>query len=221
MNKYITISLLFILAAGCSTHKQIERRYESTSADSASYSVNRIEASRIDSLRAIITKHVTEKSDNQNITIERGNPEVRVEPFKITAAFTIDTSAKGDTLRMVSIEKDSVRFQVFYDKKSGQAVAQIEGKGRTIKTPFEKISITNATVTKSMDSNSDVKAGSVTWVNAASSDSSLSRKATQKSTEKSELTRKQTGISNIVWGLVALALVFLILSFVFRKAIFK
>lgn len=220
MRKIMILMLLFVVVGGCSTHRKASRTYSSAALDSSRFSSRALDVNQADSLAAEVRKVVSERSETGTVTIEHGNSQP-AEPFTITAAFTLDTSAKGDTLRLVSQENEQVNFQVYYDKKSGQAIAQVKSKTGSVKsTPFEKITITNASITKNIDSSASLNAGSVTKVHAAEADSSMGQHVQVSAHESSQLDRTQTGLSNIVWAIVAIVVLAAALIFIFRKTIF-
>ncbi|MGE9312896.1 hypothetical protein ACLOAU_14710 [Niabella sp. CJ426] len=151
---FILTAFIMVLPVGCRTSKKVARKTETVKVDQSLNADLTKTEKKMDSIKTDVSVKEIAKSDYKNVTYTKSEKEVAVPGFTITSRFSIDTTAKGDTLRFLSQEDDRVKVSVYYDRKSGQAVAEVQNKTRTIKTPFESISITNA----SSETNKDSKA---------------------------------------------------------------
>lgn len=215
MNKLIAFLLLFLFTQfmGCNTHKKIIASKTAYAIDSTSTSKKDLTVSSIDSMTNYFVIKSLEKNVRSNVKIIKGEKEVVIDPYTVTASFKIDTTASGDTVRLISQENDNIKFQIFYDKKQGNVMAQIEGKGRKIKTAFDQINISNSDSHKESDSIGFNKSVSSQEKKNIDSGSVSVNKRTETSNKNINIRRTQVG--TIAISIVVLAA--LIFGFIIYK----
>ena len=213
--KQLLIILITIVAfiPGCNSIKKTGKKVFKASIDSTVKVDEKRDKLKVETVKVGAIRKEKEVSSNKNISITKGEKEVTVDPYTITANFKIDTTAKGDTIRLVSQENEAVKFQVYYDKRTGQVMAQIEGKGRKIKTTFDQINISNATIKKDVDSSNYGQGDRVVSDKGTSKVKAKVKKNTVEK-EKTKDVKRRASIPIYAIGFVVLAaLIYLLIKY--------
>lgn len=212
----IALALLLTLpVGGCRVFKKINRQKEHTVVDSTVVTNVIRDHKNVDSAaRSAVVKKV-EKSELKNVTVRKTTTDGKTEPFTITAAFKIDATAGGDTIRLVDTEDERSKVEIFYDKKTGQGLAKIRNKSQTVKMPFMELSITNASINKNFDS-SDFEARAI--LNHSRIDSSVLADVKKENTIKTvNREKKTTRLPVLMWVVVAVAVITTVAIVIIRR----
>lgn len=220
MKQIITFFALILLitapVGGCRVFKKIQKNKSEIKVDSTTHIAVLKENSSADSSLSKVDVKKSEAANYSNITVTESAKDVLTERFVITSKFAIDTTAGGDTIRFVSQEDDRVKVSIYYDKKTKQAVAEIENKSRPVKVPFSQVSITNANINTAFDSSAFEKHS---LFNHSKIDSSaltgVKKEATTKTINRE--TKKDFGLLKWIGLIVLIAAVLRLAIYLLRK----
>lgn len=140
----IIVLILALLPLSCRHTKKLQVFKTKEKIDIVSNKTSKVELQ--DSSKTTDFKGIELKKEyrNKNIVVKERTEDVKVEGYSITSKFTIDTTALGDTIRLLSQDDDRSNVSIFYNKKTKQVVAEIKSKDRIVKVPFREIQINSS-----------------------------------------------------------------------------